>query len=346
MVQLQSMQPLFEDLPAPTLPRHPSRVVVSISGGKDSIAGLLKALEIFGSDLLVAHHQIILEDWIGTPEYCQSMCNYLGVPLYFAQGKYNGFLCLNCGHRHLSLFFDEAYCHKCGSYEKEFLGVIDSIHSFIRFRGKWMDSRVRACTGHYKTEVWNMWARENEAFLGPNPILVMGERHQESPGRAKLPELRYRDLRKNWVLEYRPILDYRRIDSFRALRQYDIVPHYCYKLQWQGLLRRQHRRWREEGKEPHCSYPGQWDGLERVGELTDEVLDPMIDSLMFEVDEKGGPRCSCRDCFYKGAEELRVAYATDQGKQLIDDGIAIERETGFTMKPGQSLENMVKGAQT
>ncbi len=69
----------------------------------------------------------------------------------------------------------------------------------------------------------------------------------------------------------------------------------------------------------------------------------MIDYLMFEVDEKGGPRCSCRDCFYKGAEELRVAYTTDQGKQLIDDGIAIERETGFTMKPGQSLENMVRG---
>jgi len=55
MVHLLPMQPLFEDLPAPTLPRDPSRVVVSISGGKDSIAGLLKVLEIFGSDILVAH---------------------------------------------------------------------------------------------------------------------------------------------------------------------------------------------------------------------------------------------------------------------------------------------------
>ncbi len=93
MVHLLPMHPLFEDLPAPTLPRDPSRVVVSISGGKDSIAGLLKALEIFGSDILVAHHQILLEDWLGTPEYCQSVCDYLGVPLYLTQGKYNGFLC-------------------------------------------------------------------------------------------------------------------------------------------------------------------------------------------------------------------------------------------------------------
>ena len=80
MVHLLPMQPLFEDLPTPTLPRDPSRVVVSISGGKDSIAGLLKALEIFGSDMLVAHHQILLEDWLGTPEYCQSVCDYLCRP--------------------------------------------------------------------------------------------------------------------------------------------------------------------------------------------------------------------------------------------------------------------------
>jgi len=33
------------------------------------------------------------------------------------------------------------------------------------------------------------------------------------------------------MLEWRPILDYRRIDAFRASRAYNIEPHYCYKAQ-------------------------------------------------------------------------------------------------------------------
>ena len=34
-----------------------------------------------------------------------------------------------------------------------------------------------------------------------------------------------------WMLEWRRILDYRRIDAFRASRAYGIDPHYCYKAQ-------------------------------------------------------------------------------------------------------------------
>jgi 3'-phosphoadenosine 5'-phosphosulfate sulfotransferase (PAPS reductase)/FAD synthetase len=335
--------PLFEVSSTPELPRDPSLVVVSVSGGKDSIAALLKALEVFGSGRVVAHHQVILEDWIGTPDYCQSVCDMLGVPLYQSQGRYNAFLCLHCGHRHLSIFFEEAYCHRCGSREKQFLEVIDSIHSLIRFRRKWVDARVRACTGHFKIEVWNQWARTHERLLGPRPILVLGERHQESRGRAALPTLRYRDLRKNWVLEWRPILSYRRIDAYRALRNAGIVPHYCYRVQWRGMLRREHLRWRQKGIPPHTSYPGQWDGLDRRNTLDNAILDPMIEMLMYEVDEPfAGPRCSCRDCFFKSPEELLATYDTEQGRQLIDEGIAIEREINFTMKPHLSLAEMVQ----
>jgi 3'-phosphoadenosine 5'-phosphosulfate sulfotransferase (PAPS reductase)/FAD synthetase len=337
--------PLFEVPSVPDLPGDPSLVVVSISGGKDSLAALLKALEVFGTDRVVAHHQIILEDWIGTPEYCQSVCDALGVPLYQSQGRYNAFLCLQCGHRHLSIFFEEAYCHRCGSSEKQFLEVIDSVHALIRFRRKWVDARVRACTGHFKIEVWNQWARNNESLLGPCPILVLGERHQESRGRAALPALRYRDLRKHWVLEWRPILGYRRIDAYRALRNAGIDPHYCYRVQWRGMLRRAHQRWRQEGIPPHTSYPGQWDGLDRLDALEDAILDPMIETLMYEVDEPfAGPRCSCRDCFFKSPEEMLATYDTEQGRQLIDEGIAIEREINFTIKPHQSLAQMVQQA--
>ena len=324
------------------VPSEPTRVVVSLSGGKDSVASLLLALEIFGPELVVAHHQVVLEDFVGTVEYCQGVCHYLGVPLFFSQGVYNSFLCLGCGHKHLSIFFEEAYCHKCGSRDKQFLGVVRGIHDYIRHRGKWMGGTVRPCTKNFKIEVWNAWARQNEAFLGPRPILALGERHLESKNRRDLPELRYRDnLRRGWVLEWRPVLHYRRIDAFRKLREYGIEPHPCYRLQWRALLRRRHQRWREENVAPRAEYPGQWEGLYHVEHLSDQLLDPMVDTLMMEVDAEGGPRCGCRDCYWKTEEELRAVYDLDQGREVMEDGMAIEEETGFTMKQGKPLKSIV-----
>jgi tRNA(Ile)-lysidine synthase TilS/MesJ len=49
------------------VPSEPTRVVVSLSGGKDSVASLLLALEIFGPELVVAHHQVGL---LGPPTKC------------------------------------------------------------------------------------------------------------------------------------------------------------------------------------------------------------------------------------------------------------------------------------
>lgn len=328
-----------------TLPRDPSCVMVQLSGGKDSIAALLKTIEVFGKERVRAAHQIILEDWPGTPEYCQDVCDMLGIPLYLMQGTYYAFRCLTCGHPHLSIFYEEAYCHLCGSRDKQFLSVVDSIHSFIRHRRKWVDSNVRACTGHFKSETWNRWARTHEALLGPHPLVILGERGQESRGRAHLPELRYRrNVRQGWVLEWRPLLSYRRIDSYRALREARIEPHGCYKLQWRGLLRIQHKRWLKQGVAPRVSYPGQWDGLAQVEVLSDQVLDPMIDYLMYECDEAwSGPRLSCMDCFYKSVDELQATYATEAGRQHLEKSMALEREISFTMKPTVWLEQIVEG---
>ena len=338
------MLPILDDsVPSLTLPQDPSRIIVSLSGGKDSVAALLVALETFGADPVTAHYQVVPEDFEGTVDYCRSVCDFLGVPLFFSRGVYYSFLCLQCGHRHLSVYLDEAYCHQCGSREKRLLGEVRSIHEYIRHRGKWMGGNVRPCTKYYKIEVWNRWARENEAFLGPMPVLVMGERHLESKHRRDLPELRYRaSCRSGWVLEWRPVIHYRRIDAFRKLREYGLEPHPCYRLQWRALLRLRHERWRLAGVQPRTEYPGQWDNLLPLAYLPDEILDPMIDTLMLDVDLEGGPRCGCRDCYWKTEEELRAVYTLEQGKPVIEDGIAIEEETGFTMKPGKPLKVIVQ----
>ncbi len=76
--------------------------------------------------------------------------------------------------------------------------------------------------------------------------------------------------------------------------------------------------------------------------LPDTVLDSMIDRLLFDVDEEGGPRCSCVDCFFKPARQLRASYRTPQGRPVIEDAMRVEGEIGFTMKQGHSLKSLLE----
>ncbi len=337
---------MFDALPL-TLPEHPSRVIVSTSFGKDSIAALLKALETFGHDRVAAHYQVVLEEWPGTLEYGQSVCDYLGVPLYTAQGKYYGYHCLDCGRNYLSAHPEKAMCKPpqgCGSRNKEFLRMVESVHALIEWRQRWVSPSIRACTKYFKAEVFNSWCRNNKVMLGNSPVMVLGERWLESDERTRIPELRYRKgLQAGWMLEWHPILCYRRIDSFRKLREYGIEPHYCYRVQWRELLREEHALWRHQGVAPHISYEGQWDGLQDVEYLMDAILDPIIDQLYYATDLEGGPRCSCISCFFKPARQLRASYRTFQGRAVIEDAMRIEEQIGFTMKQGCTLRSMVEG---
>jgi 3'-phosphoadenosine 5'-phosphosulfate sulfotransferase (PAPS reductase)/FAD synthetase len=337
---------MFEELPL-ARPQNPSKVVVSTGFGKDSLSALLEALETYGPELTIAHYQVVDEEWPGTLEYGQRICDYLGVPLYTSKGKYYGYRCLDCNHTYLSAHPEKAMCRPpkgCGSRNKVFLRMVESVHDIIEWRERWVSKQVRACTRYFKTEVFNSWCRNNKLLLGNAPLMVLGERWLESDDRSRLPELRYRaGLQAGWMAEWHPILHYRRVDSFRKLREHGIEPHYCYRVQWRELLREEHTLWRIHGTAPHCSYDEQWDGLQAVDYLTDAMLDPMIDQLMFEVvGEEGGPRCSCVSCFFKSARQLRASYRTTQGRPVIEDAIRIEEHIGFTMKLGHTLRSMVE----
>ncbi len=342
--------PMF-DAPALALPEHPSCVIVSTSFGKDSIASLLETLETFGPGPVIAHHQVIPQDWPLSLEYGQGVCDYLGVPLCTAQGRYYGYRCLDCGHRFLSAHPEKAMCRPpqgCGSRNKEFVRMVESIHDLIEWRERWVSPAVRACTRYFKAEVFDSWCRDHKAMLGPNPVVVLGERWLESDDRARLPELRYRkSLQAGWMLEWHPILRYRRIDAFRKLREYDIEPHYCYRVQWRELLREEHALWRTQEIMPHVSFEGQWNDLHDIAYLSDAILDPIIDTLFYDVFlEECGPRCSCVDCFFKPARQLRASYSTEQGREVMDDAMRIEEHIGFTMKQGCTLRSVVEGTQS
>lgn len=225
--------PLFEDAeeqpPAPPARHSGSKVIVSVSGGKDSIACLLLAIAIYGREHVIVHHQRVPEDWPHTVEYIQTVCKLLGVVLYISQAHYTGYECGKCGEHYLT---SEAqpYHRACGGREGTYIMTVECLLDLVKWRKMWPSLDVRFCTSYLKRDVWNMWARRNKEITGSAPILILGERWRESKGRAKLPYIRQRS-KMEYVTEYRPILHYRRVEVFRAMRDSGIEPHYCYKAQ-------------------------------------------------------------------------------------------------------------------
>lgn len=225
--------PMFPDLERPVLALPTdATVVVSISGGKDSIATLLIALERFGPGNVIAHHQVVLEDWPHTIEYCSEVCSRLDVPFYASHARYSGYECSACQYHYLSAVTSQhaPHCPKCQSKEHIFLRMVESVLDLVEWRSMWPSLAVRFCTSYFKRDNFNQWARANRELLGAHPVVALGERWAESRGRAKLPELRTRS-GLEWMLEWRPVLSYRRIDVFQKMRAYGIEPHYCYHLQ-------------------------------------------------------------------------------------------------------------------
>jgi 3'-phosphoadenosine 5'-phosphosulfate sulfotransferase (PAPS reductase)/FAD synthetase len=323
---------------------RPTSVTVSFSGGKDSFLALQEAIRIFGQELVLAHYQEIEEDWPGTKEYGAAICEQLGIPFYSARGIYHGYRCLDCGHTYLFVNPEKASCRApqgCGSRKKEEIALIDSVHDLIRWRKMFPSDPIRFCTKYMKGAVWDAWARHNGELLGDRPVLVLGERWAESRRRATLPWVQPRHGFSK-VTEAHLILDRSRRDAFRAHREAGIAPHYCYALKWANWLHIQHYKWCEMGIEPPCSYPGQWDGLQALAALPDDVVQAMISMLMYEVDQEGGPRNACRDCFYDQGDWVLATYQIPSGKVVLDDADCIEQETGFTRTQGVWLRDRLK----
>lgn len=315
------------------------KVIVCVSGGKDSILALLSALALYGYERVIAHHCIVEEDWEHTIDYIQALCSRLGVPLYMSQAHYYGYECLDCEHHYLRQAALQV-CTKCRSTNGRQLTVVKNLLDLVEWRQKWPDMRVRFCTDYLKIQVLNLWYDEHKAWLGEHPIVVLGERRAESPGRAELPEVRTRPSRKG-LTEFRPLLPLRRIEVFNAVREAGIDLHPCYDVQWHALLREQHRRWREQGIAPHASYEEQWEGLQSVAWLPDTLLDAMIEHLKYRVDEEGGPRMSCVLCVFKSPLALATSANLPGAAAHFARASAIEDRSGHYIKPARPLREIV-----
>ena len=269
----------ISDWTAEQLPSsRPSTLIITDSGGKDSQLMTELVVRAFKTVCpIIIHHQFLPENWQGTDDLVCDHAMRLGVPVVIQQPDYTRYICHQC--RYDGLFATarlapaaaatdgkvfQPHCAKCHSLNIEVVGQVRGIHDLNLWRKRFASPSVRFCTSYAKEAVLNSWCSQHREELGANPYVVMGERWKESSNRQLL---QYEEQRsgKKWIKVWHPILHLSRREVFRGLRELGLEPHYCYALQW-----------RSQG-----------------------LSEAEIEWEMYESEnEKGGPRCSCIDCFY------------------------------------------------
>ena len=344
-------------------------IVVSLSGGKDSVACMLWALEHAHSKPLVCHHQAMPEDWIQTIPYCQALCAKLGVPLVVEQAVYirqprqlkdgrtvmqRRIQVLDLAGRHAPWARDEmddsaAICgmvdfandqgwpptqarRSCTAYFKDELfnswvranrGVSASaleqqplagMMDYAADRGYPPTAGTRWCTDKMKTKTYDDAVRRNRHLLGERPVTLLGFRRGESPRRARLPEWRPRD--SVCLKPGNPIWP-------AGWTMVDLHPI----IDWS---RRQTFRYlHSHGVEPHPAY----------------VLQGMTEREMYDVDEEGGPRCSCRNCIFAHPAHLVRTASYPENQALFAATMEFEARTGLTWQQNRSITQLLQGTE-
>lgn len=191
---------LFEPEPEITLADNYTSVIVNYSTGIDSTGVIYWALQHFPKEKI----------WL---VYCDTGLEYdINDALHLKVAEFLNVRAVILRH------------------PKGFLGLLEE-------RGMWPDSQNRWCTSYLKRDETDKWIRRNRQLLGEKVLFLTGERRDESPRRAKLPEIQlHRTTLKterkgrfecHW---YRPVLDFEKGKMFEWGRDLGLAPHPCYEF--------------------------------------------------------------------------------------------------------------------
>ncbi len=186
----------------PTLADY-AGVVVCVSGGKDSQAILERVCEQAARegvlDRVVAVHARTGAGWPQSEPHCAYLCEQYGIPL------------------HVVL-------------------PLRPLPESIRRRGMWPSASCRYCTSDHKRDPIAKFIRRRWPARGKEDLRVLvvsGERREESPHRARLPEFaadRRLTAGRREVLHWWPILDLSTEEVFAEIRATGFPHHVAYDL--------------------------------------------------------------------------------------------------------------------
>lgn len=230
---------LFPEPPADTFKLLPldqyDKIIVSYSGGKDSLACLLHLLDLgVPREKLELHHNDVdghgepLMDWPCTPAYVRATGEALGIPIVFSWRE-GGFV--------REMLRDNQPTAPV-SYEREGRRVSlptsarAPLGTRLKFPQVSADLSVRWCSAALKIDVFARVLTNDPAYQDKKILVITGERGQESSARAKYEDIEPHrtDTRKRTVHAWRPILDWKEEKVWEIIERHRVRVHPAYSL--------------------------------------------------------------------------------------------------------------------
>lgn len=212
------------------------RVIVAFSGGKDSLACVLRLLDL-GCErerLELWHHDVdgregsTLMDWPVTRSYCQAVATHFGIPLLYSW-KVGGFE----GEMLRDDCPTQATTFELLDGTTKTVGGKGPHGSRLKFPQVAADLKVRWCSAYLKIDVASkVFAGDPRFNRGGRFLMITGERREESAARSRYAEIeRDRAATKSRnILRWRPVIDYTEAEVWEVIERYGIEPHPAYVL--------------------------------------------------------------------------------------------------------------------
>ncbi len=214
------------------------RILVMMSGGKDSLACLLWALER-GADrgrIEIWHHAIDgregsdLMDWPVTEAYCRAVAKAFELPFYLSwkQGGFEREMLRDQSLTAPTVFETPDGVRIHG-------GDAGKPNTRRRFPQVSADLSVRWCSAYCKIDVARVAINNQDRFLGKRTLVLTGERAQESTARARYRvfephrcDLRDGQRHRRHVDHARPIHGWDERDVWEIIERHRVAAHPAY----------------------------------------------------------------------------------------------------------------------
>jgi 3'-phosphoadenosine 5'-phosphosulfate sulfotransferase (PAPS reductase)/FAD synthetase len=215
-------------------------VIVSFSGGKDSVACFLHVIEqgVNPDKIELWHNNVDGEgynffDWPITESYCEKFAETFDVPIYFSwrDGGINREM-----HRldqtTAGIYFEEPT--STGLVEKRYLPPSDRAKKNTRMLFPQVSANlsVRWCSAAAKIDVASRAMNNQERFKGKKTLFITGERAEESSARAnyKTQEPHRCNVKSRHVDAWRPIHGWSEEQVWAIMKRHAVRPHPAYEL--------------------------------------------------------------------------------------------------------------------
>lgn len=221
------------------------RVVVAFSGGKDSLACVLKLLDLGcpKSKLELWHHDVDgghsaerFMDWPITAGYVRAVAAALDLPVFFSW-KARGFLgeMMRDATPTAPTTFERPVAGAAGESAavlEDSAGGRGPDGTRLKFPAISADLNTRWCSAYLKIDVAARVFSNDPRFARGRFLLVTGERRQESKARSRYLETEYHrsHSRRRTVVQWRAVIDLTEADVWTLIQRHGVAPHPAYRL--------------------------------------------------------------------------------------------------------------------